>query len=65
MTSKGPPNCKRRKTIMLLALVRYIQAWRNYYRNLAELSQLNDRDLADIGLSRSDIPRIASQAFPG
>lgn len=50
---------------MLLALIRYIQAWRSYYRNLDELSQLNDRDLADIGLSRSDIPRIASQSFAG
>lgn len=50
---------------MLLALIRYIEAWRNYYRNLDELSQLNDRDLADIGISRSDIYRIANQSFPG
>jgi len=48
---------------MLLAFIRYIQAWRNYYRNIEELSQLNDRDLADMGLSRSDIYRVANEAF--
>jgi len=25
----------------------------------SELSQLNDRELADIGLDRSDIPRVS------
>jgi len=44
---------------MLLALVNFLQAWRRYNEGLNELSQLGDRELADIGITRSDIPRIA------
>jgi len=47
------------ETTMLLSLIRMIQAFRSYQRTVAELSQLSDRELADIGLDRSDIPRIA------
>ena len=45
---------------MLLSLIRMIQAFRDYQRNVAELSQLSDRELADIGLDRADIPRVAA-----
>ena len=34
-------------------------AWKRYNASLNELNQLGDRELADIGISRSDIPRIA------
>ena len=44
---------------MLLFLVRFIQTWKRYNASLQELSQLGDRELADIGINRSDIPRIA------
>ena len=44
---------------MLLSLIQMIRAFRNYRRTVAELSQLSDRELADIGLNRSDIPRVA------
>ena len=37
---------------MLLSLIRMIQAFRDYQRNVSELSQLSDRELADIGLDR-------------
>ena len=47
---------------MLTALVRFIQSWKNYNRSLNELSRLGDRELADIGISRSDIPRLAWKA---
>jgi uncharacterized protein YjiS (DUF1127 family) len=50
---------------MLLSLIRMIQAFRDYQRNVAELSQLSDRELSDIGLDRSDIPRVASGAYNG
>ena len=40
-------------------LVRMVRIWRNYDRSLRELSRLGDRELADIGISRSDIQRIA------
>jgi uncharacterized protein YjiS (DUF1127 family) len=45
---------------MLLSLIRLIRQFRDYQRNVAELSQLSDRELADIGLDRSDIPRVAA-----
>jgi uncharacterized protein YjiS (DUF1127 family) len=44
---------------MLLHIVRFIQMWKRYNASLRELSQLGDRELADIGISRSDIPRVA------
>lgn len=44
---------------MITALVRFIQQWKRYNRSLSELSRLGDRELADIGISRSDIPRLA------
>ena len=44
---------------MLTGLVRFIQQWKRYNQSLNELSRLGDRELADIGISRSDIPRVA------
>ena len=42
-----------------------INSFREYHRNLAELSQLSDRELADIGIDRTDIPRVASGSYNG
>ena len=36
---------------MLLSLIRAFKAFRDYQRNVAELSQLSDRELADIGIA--------------
>lgn len=44
---------------MFAAIVRFIHEWKRYNRNLNELNRLGDRELADIGISRSDIPRVA------
>jgi uncharacterized protein YjiS (DUF1127 family) len=44
---------------MLTSLIRFVQAWKRYNASLNELSRLDDRELADIGLTRSDIPRVA------
>jgi uncharacterized protein YjiS (DUF1127 family) len=60
---RAESNCK--ETTMLLSLIRMIQAFRDYQRNVAELSQLSDRELADIGLDRSDIPRVAAGSYNG
>lgn len=35
------------------------QRWVSYRKTLQELSQLDDRDLRDIGIGRGDIPHIA------
>lgn len=44
---------------MLTGLIRFLREWRAYNQNLRELSRLGDRELADIGISRSDIPSVA------
>jgi uncharacterized protein YjiS (DUF1127 family) len=45
---------------MLLSHVfRLFRAWRRYDASLRELYRLGDRELADIGITRGDIPRIA------
>jgi uncharacterized protein YjiS (DUF1127 family) len=55
----GASGPRRRKRPMFLAVIRFLQSWRRYNASLRELSQLNDRQLADIGITRSDIPRVA------
>ena len=44
---------------MLAEIFTFLLAWRRYNTTLNELSHLGDRELADIGITRSDIPRIA------
>jgi uncharacterized protein YjiS (DUF1127 family) len=46
---------------MLSPVIRFFQNWKRYGLAAQELSQLSDRELADIGITRSDIPRIASE----
>jgi len=50
---------EEKEDIMFAALVRFVQEWKRYNQSLNELSRLGDRELADIGISRSDIPRVA------
>lgn len=40
-------------------MVRMVRVWRRYNRYLGELNRLNDRELADIGITRCDVQRIA------
>ena len=44
---------------MLTSVIRFVSAWKRYNQSLYELGHLDDRELADIGISRSDIPRLA------
>jgi uncharacterized protein YjiS (DUF1127 family) len=44
---------------MLWSVIRFLHAWKRYGSAVQELSSLNDRELADIGITRSDIPRLA------
>lgn len=44
---------------MFTSLIRFLQAWRHYEVAVRELSDLDDRELADIGIVRSDIPHVA------
>ena len=42
-------------------LVTSYRKWRRYRETYNELMRLTNRDLADLGISRVDIPRIARQ----
>jgi uncharacterized protein YjiS (DUF1127 family) len=53
---------KRKRNAMFASIVRLIREYRRYNQSLAELSRLGDRELADIGISRSDIHRVAWDA---
>jgi uncharacterized protein YjiS (DUF1127 family) len=53
---------KRKRNVMFANLVRFVRKWKRYIRSISELSRLGDRELADIGISRSDIQRVAWNA---
>ena len=57
--SPALPETNGKKDTMFAAIVRFIQEWKRYNQSLNELSRLGDRELADIGISRSDIARVA------
>jgi uncharacterized protein YjiS (DUF1127 family) len=46
-------------TMFLTHLVGVYRQWRRYNQSLRELNRLGDRELADIGITRGDIPRVA------
>ena len=45
--------------MFLAKLIRLYRSWRNYERSMSELSRLDDRELADIGIVRSEIRAVA------
>ena len=47
---------------MFASIVRFVQEWKRYNHSVKELSRLDDRSLADIGISRSDIQRVSWSA---
>ena len=48
--------------MILSRFIRLLRTWWRYNESVRELARLNDRELADIGISRSDIPRVAWSA---
>jgi uncharacterized protein YjiS (DUF1127 family) len=52
-------NSPKKGTKMFTSLLRYLHAWRSYGLAIRELSYLNDQELADLGITRADIPRVA------
>jgi len=62
LNSKGRGFSPRLKglTIMFLThLFGVYRQWRRYNQSVIELNRLGDRGLADIGITRGDIPRAA------
>jgi uncharacterized protein YjiS (DUF1127 family) len=39
-----------------------ISTWKRYNRTVSELNSLSNRELADLGIMRADIPQLARQA---
>jgi uncharacterized protein YjiS (DUF1127 family) len=39
-----------------------VASWKRYSRTVSELNALSNRELADLGIIRADIPTIARQA---
>ena len=56
----GVAGC-RGKDLMFASIVHLFQMWRRYADATRELSGLSDRELADIGVNRSEIQRLAWQ----
>lgn len=57
--------CKRTKdeTRNIMNLVRSYRNWRRYRDTVNELNRLSNRELTDLGISRSDIPFVAKKAI--
>lgn len=50
------------ESVMIVSYVlSKIRAWRRYRETVRELSQLSDRELSDVGLSRWQIPYVAKK----
>ena len=47
--------------MILSRIIRLLRTWWRYNEGVRELARLNDRELADIGISRSEIPAVAWQ----
>lgn len=43
-------------------LIRSYKNWRRYNQTVRELSRLNNRELDDLGINRSDIEKVARAA---
>jgi len=45
--------------MLISRVIRTVRGWWRYNESVRELARLNERELADIGISRSDIARAA------
>ena len=50
---------ERRTAMFIATIIRKINEWTRYRRNIRELAALTDRELEDIGIHRSDIERLS------
>jgi uncharacterized protein YjiS (DUF1127 family) len=60
--SEDDPLLYERKIIMFEVLKSRVATWKRYSRTVSELQSLSNRELADLGIARTDISRIAKDA---
>lgn len=60
--SEDDPLLYERKIIMFEVLKSRVASWKRYSRTVSELQSLSNRELADLGIARTDINRIAKDA---
>ena len=48
--------------MLISRFIRLVRAWRRYNDSVRDLARLSDRELADIGISRSEIGRVSWDA---
>jgi uncharacterized protein YjiS (DUF1127 family) len=48
--------------MILTHVIRFLRRWRRYNQSVRELSRLGERELADIGITRGDIPAVSWDA---
>ena len=53
------PHPKGLTNMFITNVIGVFRQWRRYNASLRELNRLDDRELADLGISRGDIPRLA------
>jgi uncharacterized protein YjiS (DUF1127 family) len=46
-----------------MTLVRNYRNWRLYRETVTELNRLTNRELSDLGISRSEIPYVAKKSI--
>ena len=45
--------------MLISRFIRLVRSWWRYNESVRELARLDDRELADVGVSRSEISKIA------
>jgi uncharacterized protein YjiS (DUF1127 family) len=56
------PQAKEGAQKIYISFLRHLHAWWRYEATVRGLWNLSDRELADLGITRKDIPRVASEA---
>ena len=59
----APRGLLRRIGDGLASLVQGVKTWSSRHATLSEMEQMSDRELADIGLTRVDVPRVFDPEF--
>ena len=63
MQTVHPPNEHNTKEETTMNPIRIAKSWLSYQRTLAELGNLSNHALNDIGITRHDIRSIAARSF--